>query len=130
MRAEGYNLGGEPSGHVVLSDFSTTGDGMIAALQALAAMVQTEKPISEISNAFTLAPQKLINIRFEENDPLEDKGVLASIKKVDKRLGKSGRLLIRKSGTERLIRVMAEAEDNDDMIAAAEEIAEVVRKAA
>jgi len=130
MRADGYNLGGESSGHVVLSDFSTTGDGMIAALQALAAMVQTEKPISEIANAFTLAPQKLINIRFGENDPLEDKEVIASIKKVDKRLGKSGRLLIRKSGTEPLIRVMAEAEDNDEMISAAEEIAEVVRKVA
>ena len=130
MRADGYNLGGESSGHVVLSDFSTTGDGMIAALQALAAMVQTEKPISEVANAFTLAPQKLINIRFGENDPLEDKEVIASIKKVDKRLGKSGRLLIRKSGTEPLIRVMAEAEDNDEMISAAEEIAEVVRKVA
>ena len=130
MRADGYNLGGEPSGHVVLSDFSTTGDGMIAALQILAALVQTEKPISELANVFTPAPQKLINVHFGENDPLEDKDVIALIKKVDKRLGKSGRLLIRKSGTERLVRVMAEAEDNDDTNAAAEEIADAVRKVA
>jgi len=130
MRADGYNLGGEQSGHVVLSDFSTTGDGMIAALQVLAASVKTEKPISEIANVFTPAPQKLINVHFEESNPLEDKDVLALIKKVDKRLGKSGRLLIRKSGTERLIRVMVEAEDSNDTQTAAEEIAEAIRKAA
>ena len=130
MRADGYNLGGEPSGHIVLSDFSTTGDGMIAALQILAALVQTEKPISEIANVFTPAPQKLINVRFGESDPLEDKDVISLIKKIDKRLGKSGRLLIRKSGTERLVRVMAEAENDDDTNSAAEEIAEAVRKVA
>lgn len=129
MLADGYNLGGEQSGHVVLSDFSTTGDGMIAALQILAALVQSEKPFSEIANVFTPAPQKLINVRFGDNDPLEDKNIKALIKKVDKNLGKSGRLLIRKSGTERLVRVMAEAENKDDTLAAAEEIAEAVRKA-
>ncbi len=129
MRADGYNLGGEQSGHVVLSDFSTTGDGMIAALQILAALVQSDKPFSELANVFTPAPQKLINVRFGENDPLEDKSVNALIKKVDKNLGKSGRLLIRKSGTERLVRVMAEAQDKDNTIAAAEEIAEAIRKA-
>lgn len=130
MLANGYNLGGEQSGHVVLSDFSTTGDGMIAALQVLAAAVQSDKPISEIANVYTPAPQKLINVRFGDTDPLEDKDVIALIKKVDKRLGKSGRLLIRKSGTERLVRVMAEAEDTDDTLAAAEEIADAVRKVA
>ncbi len=129
MRANGYNLGGEQSGHIVLSDFSTTGDGMIAALQVLAALVQSDKSISEIANVFTPAPQKLINVRFGDNDPLEDKDIKALIKKVDKNLGKSGRLLIRKSGTERLIRVMAEAEDKQVTLAAAEEIAEAVRKA-
>lgn len=129
MRAEGYNLGGEQSGHVVLSDFSTTGDGMIAALQILAALVQSDRPISELANVFTPAPQKLINVRFGEDDPLEDKDIQTLIKKVDKNLGKSGRLLIRKSGTERLVRVMAEAEDEADTMAAAEEIAEAIRKA-
>ncbi len=130
MRAEGYNIGGEQSGHIVLSDFSTTGDGMIAALQILASIVQAEKPLSELANVFTPAPQKLINVRFEDNDPLEDKNVQALIKKVDKDLGKSGRLLIRKSGTERVVRVMAEAEDEARMDAAANEIAEAIRKAA
>ncbi len=129
MRAEGYNLGGEQSGHVVLSDFSTTGDGMIAALQILAALVESDKPLSEIANVFTPAPQKLINVRFGDNDPLENANIKALIKKVDKNLGKSGRLLIRKSGTERLVRVMAEAEDKDNTMAAAEEIAEAIRKA-
>jgi len=103
---------------------------MIAALQVLAALVQTDKPISEIANVFTPAPQTFINVRFGENDPLEDKDVKALIKKVDKRLGKTGRLLIRKSGTEQLVRVMAEAEDNDESQAAANEIAEAVRKVA
>jgi phosphoglucosamine mutase len=130
MLADGYNLGGEPSGHMVLSDFSPTGDGMIAALQTLAAATQMDKPISEIANVFTPAPQKLINVRFGEKDPLEDKQVQALIKKVDKRLGRSGRLLIRKSGTEPLVRVMAEAEDPEATVCAAEEIAEAVRKVA
>ena len=130
MLADGYNLGGEPSGHMVLSDFSTTGDGMIAALQTLAAVTQMDKPISEIANVFTPAPQKLINVRFGDNDPLEDQNVIALIKKVDKRLGRSGRLLIRKSGTEPLVRVMAEAEDPEATVTAAEEIAEAVRKVA
>jgi len=130
MRAEGYNLGGEQSGHVVLSDFSTTGDGMVAALQLLAAVVQSERPASEIANVFTPAPQKLINVHFGEKDPLEDEKVKALIKKIDKDLGKSGRLLIRKSGTERLVRVMAEAENKEDTLSAAEEIAEAVRKVA
>jgi len=129
MRAGGYNVGGEQSGHVVLSDFSTTGDGLIAALQALAAMVETDKPLSELANVFTPAPQKLINIRYKDKDPLEDEAVQALIAKVEKRLGKTGRLVIRKSGTEPLVRVMAEAEDEAKMLAAAEEIAEAVRKA-
>jgi len=129
MRTDGYNLGGEQSGHLVLSDFSTTGDGLIAALQALAAMVQTDKPLSEIANVFTPAPQKLINVRYSDKDPLLDETVQALIEKVEKRLGKTGRLVIRKSGTEPLVRVMAEAEDKDKMLAAAEEIAEAVRKA-
>lgn len=129
MRADGYNLGGEQSGHVVLSDFSTTGDGLIAALQALSAMVESEKPLSQIANVFTPAPQKLINIRYTDKDPLADDGVKALIAKIEKRLGKTGRLVIRKSGTEPLVRVMAEAEDKAQMLAAAEEIAEAVRKA-
>ena len=129
MRAGGYNLGGEQSGHLVLSDFSTTGDGLIAALQILAALIETDKPLSEIANVFTPAPQKLINIRYADVDPLENQAVKAVITKVKKRLGKSGRLVIRKSGTEPLIRIMAEADDNEKMLIAAEEVAEAVHQA-
>lgn len=129
MRQEGYNVGGEQSGHVVLSDFSTTGDGLIAALQALAAMVEQDKPLSEIANVFTPAPQKLINVRYGETDPLDDETVKTTIAQVTERLGKTGRLVIRKSGTEPLVRVMAEAEDKADMLAAAEDVADAVRKA-
>lgn len=129
MRAEGFNLGGEQSGHIILSDFSTTGDGLIAALQTLAIMVESDKPLSEIGNVFAPAPQKLINLRYKDSNPLEDDAVKAIIAKVEKRLGKTGRLVIRKSGTEALVRVMAEAEDETQMLAAAEEVAEAVRKA-
>ncbi|MEM6899610.1 MAG: phosphoglucosamine mutase [Pseudomonadota bacterium] len=129
MRSGGYNLGGEQSGHIVLSDFSTTGDGLIAALQVLAVMVETEKPLSEVANVFEPAPQKLINVRYSDTDPLEDTSVKQTIAKVKKRLGKSGRLVIRKSGTEPLVRVMAEAQNETKMVNAVEEVAEAVRKA-
>lgn len=129
MRKDGYNLGGEQSGHIIMSDFSTTGDGLLAALQTLAVMVESDKPLSEIGNVFTRAPQKLINLRYGDADPLEDAAVQDTIAKVEKRLGKTGRLVIRKSGTEPLVRVMAEAEDEAKMLAAAEDVAEAVRKA-
>lgn len=129
MRSDGYNLGGEQSGHIVMSDYSTTGDGLLAALQVLAAMVETEKPLSQIANIFTPAPQKLVNVRYTDVDPLESQNVKAVITKVKKRLGKSGRLVIRKSGTEPLIRIMAEAEDATKMVAAVDEVVEAVRNA-
>ncbi|MEM7662228.1 MAG: phosphoglucosamine mutase [Pseudomonadota bacterium] len=129
MRSGGYNLGGEQSGHIVLSDFSTTGDGLIAALQALAVMVEADKPLSEIARVFEPAPQKLINIRYNDIDPLDDTEVKQTIAKVKKRLGKSGRLVIRKSGTEPLVRVMAEAQNEKKMVNAVEEVADAVRKA-
>lgn len=129
MREGGFNLGGEQSGHIILSDISTTGDGMLAALQVLAIMAETGKPLSQIGQVFTPAPQKLINIRYTDIDPLEADDVKAVIAKVKKRLGKSGRIVIRKSGTEPLIRIMAEAEDKTKMLAAAEDVAEAVRKA-
>ncbi|MEM9669249.1 MAG: phosphoglucosamine mutase [Pseudomonadota bacterium] len=129
MRAGGYNLGGEQSGHIVLSDFSTTGDGLIAALQVLAVMVETDKPLAEVARVFDPAPQKLINVRYGDIDPLDDTVVKQTIAKVKKRLGKSGRLVIRKSGTEPLVRVMAEAQNETKMVNAVEEVAEAVRKA-
>ncbi|HVY84504.1 MAG TPA: phosphoglucosamine mutase [Caulobacterales bacterium] len=111
MRAQGYNIGGEQSGHIVLSNFSTTGDGLLAALQVLAVCVQSGKPVSEICRLFEPAPQILENVRIEEGDPLADAKVKDAIKAAETRLGTSGRLLIRKSGTEPLVRIMAEGDD-------------------
>ncbi|RIJ24238.1 phosphoglucosamine mutase [Henriciella barbarensis] len=127
MREGGFNLGGEQSGHIVVSDHVTTGDGMIAALQALAVMVETGKPLSEISRVFEPVPQKLVNIRYHSEAPLEQHSVKQAISAVEERLGSTGRLVIRKSGTEPLIRVMAEAEDAADMESAVNEVADAVR---
>ena len=111
MREGGYNVGGEQSGHIVLSDFATTGDGLIAALQVLAVVVQAGRPASEVTRLFDPLPQLLRNVRFSGGAPLEDKTVQAAIRDGESRLGQAGRLVIRKSGTEPLIRVMAEGED-------------------
>ncbi|GAB4229538.1 MAG: phosphoglucosamine mutase [Kiloniellaceae bacterium] len=111
MRASGYNVGGEQSGHIVLSDFATTGDGIIAALQVLAVVVQADRPASEVTRLFEPLPQLLRNVRFNGGAPLEDDKVKAAIRAGEDRLGNAGRLVIRKSGTEPLIRVMAEGED-------------------
>ena len=111
MRAHGFNLGGEPSGHMVLSDFSTTGDGLIAALQVLAVMRQTDKPISALANLFEPVPQILENVHISGGLPLDDAAVQAAIAAGEQKLGKDGRLVIRKSGTEPLIRVMGEGDD-------------------
>ncbi|NIA70484.1 phosphoglucosamine mutase [Pelagibius litoralis] len=111
MRDGGYNVGGEQSGHIVLSDFATTGDGLIAALQILAVVVQSERPASEVTRLFQPYPQLLRNVRFNGGAPLEDGAVQAAIRAGEDRLGTAGRLVIRKSGTEPLIRVMAEGED-------------------
>ena len=128
MRSEGYNVGGEQSGHIILSDFSTTGDGLIAALQALAALVQSEKPLSELGNIYTQVPQNLVNVRYStDTRPLENENVKTVINAVKKRLGKKGRLVIRPSGTEPLIRIMTEAEDKNQMLEAGQEVAEAVR---
>lgn len=115
MRQHGFNIGGEQSGHIVLSDFSTTGDGLIAALQVLAVIKQSGKPVSEICNIFEPYPQYLQNVRFKSGSPLEESDVQEAIKKGEERLNGRGRLVIRKSGTEPLIRVMGEG-DNDDLV--------------
>jgi phosphoglucosamine mutase len=110
MMEKGFNVGGEQSGHVVLSDFSTTGDGLLAALQVLAVMVETGKKLSEVAHVFDPAPQKLVNRKYNGADPLSRKPVQDAIAAAEKALGARGRLLVRKSGTEPLIRVMAQAE--------------------
>ncbi|MDE8344503.1 MAG: phosphoglucosamine mutase, partial [Acidocella sp.] len=111
MRAGGRNVGGEQSGHVILSDFGTTGDGLIAALQVLAAIVDEARPASVVCRVFAPLPQILRNVRYRGESPLARAGVQAAIAEATARLDGVGRLLVRPSGTETLIRVMAEGED-------------------
>ena len=111
MRADGFNVGGEQSGHIILMDYNTTGDGLIAALEVLACVVRADRPVSEAGRMFRPFPQLLRNVRFNGTQPLEDAAVKKTIARGESRLGDAGRLVIRKSGTEPLIRVMAEGED-------------------
>ena len=111
MRAHGLNVGGEQSGHIVLSDFSTTGDGLVTALQVLACIKRQNRPASEVCRMFEPVPQVLKNVRISGGKPLENDIVKAAIEDARNRLGNTGRLVIRPSGTEPLIRVMAEADD-------------------
>ena len=128
MRAGGYNLGGEQSGHIVMSDHATTGDGLMAGLQFLAEMVRQNKPASALARSFEPVPQMLENLRFSpDKAPLEAASVKAAIAEAEARLGQAGRILIRKSGTEPLIRVMAEAEDEGLMAAVVGDIAAAIR---
>jgi len=111
MREGGFNIGGEQSGHIILHDHATTGDGLMAALQVLAVLVQTGKPMSELARQFDPVPQRLENVRYSAGKPLESAGVKAAIAEAEHALNGTGRLLVRPSGTERLIRVMAEGDD-------------------
>ena len=130
MRSGGFNVGGEQSGHVVLSDFNTTGDGLIAALQVLAVLVKNGGSVSDICRMFEPVPQVLKNVRYASRSPLEHDAVKKAIAAAEQKLGNSGRLVIRKSGTEPLIRVMAEG-DNADLVTSVVDdiIAEVQRHA-
>ena len=130
MRQGGFNLGGEQSGHIVMSDYATTGDGLLAGLQFLAAMVETNKSASDLAKVFTPYPQVLRNIRFTPgNSPLEQAKVQAVVKNAEASLIGNGRLLIRKSGTEPLIRIMVEANDEALLMQVAEDVSQAVRKA-
>lgn len=111
MRAGGYNLGGEQSGHIVMSDYTTTGDGLISALQVLSVLREVDKPVSDALRVFSPAPQVLQNVRYKDGEPLECPKVQEAIADGEGQLGKSGRVVIRKSGTEPVVRVMAEGED-------------------
>ncbi len=126
MRRIGSNLGGEQSGHIVMSDYSTTGDGLIAALQVLAAVVERATPVSEVCKQFTPVPQLLRSVRFGGGAPLDDYGVRSVITAAEQRFGKSGRVNVRKSGTEPVIRIMAEGEDEALVAAVVEDIAAAI----
>jgi phosphoglucosamine mutase len=131
MREGGFNLGGEQSGHVILSDYSTTGDGLIAALQVLRVLVETGHPMSALARQFEPVPQKLENVRFSgASKPLDHADVKAAIAAGEARLNSSGRLVVRASGTEPLIRVMAEGDDAKLVDQVVREIAGAVQKAA
>ena len=127
MRADGYNLGGEQSGHIIMVDHATTGDGLMAALQALAAMLKTGRPASETFRAFEPVPQLLKNVRVgDANAALASASVTRAIADAEARLGKAGRILVRKSGTEPLIRVMAEGDDSDLVRTVVDQIIEAI----
>jgi len=130
MAKGGFNVGGEQSGHIILSDFSTTGDGLIAALQVLAVLAQEGRAVSEAAHLFEPMPQVLENVRFKKGSPLEDAKVKSSIDAAKAKLGDSGRVLVRKSGTEPLIRVMAEGEDEKTVRAVVRAIAGAIEEVA
>jgi phosphoglucosamine mutase len=129
MREGGFNLGGEQSGHVILSDFSTTGDGIIAALQVLAVLVAAQKPMSSLARQFEPVPQRLKNVRFSSGQPLEDAKVQQAIADGASSLNGSGRVLVRASGTEPLIRVMAEGDDDRQVARVVDTIVAAVKAA-
>jgi phosphoglucosamine mutase len=128
MRSDDFNVGGEQSGHIILSDYGTTGDGLVAALQVLAVVVGRQRPVSEVCHMFEPVPQVLRNVRFNGGAPLEHASVIAAIKDGENRLGDLGRILIRKSGTEPLIRVMAESDDQTLVDAVVSQIVEEIEK--
>jgi phosphoglucosamine mutase len=130
MRRHGYNVGGEQSGHIVLSDFTTTGDGLVSSLQVLACVVATGKPVSEVCARFTPLPQILQNVRYASGKPLDDTRVRSVIEGARQQLGNSGRLVIRPSGTEPVIRVMAEGDDETLVSTVVGDIVEAVKAAA
>jgi phosphoglucosamine mutase len=130
MRAEGYNVGGEQSGHIILSDYSTTGDGFVAALQALAMVKRSGKPVSEVCHRFEPLPQILKNVRYKTGKPMENAAVTAAIASAEQKLGRGGRLLVRPSGTEPVIRVMGEGDDKTIVEQAVDDVIDALTKAA
>jgi phosphoglucosamine mutase len=131
LRAQSGQLGGETSGHLLVLDKATTGDGLIAALQVLAVMKATGKSLAELAAGMQRYPQQLINVRVKERfDAAREPRVAAAIERVEKSLGERGRVVLRASGTEPLIRVMVEGEDAQTVLRLAEELAAAVRAAA
>jgi len=129
MREGGFNVGGEQSGHIIFSDFITTGDGLIAALQVLAVIADERRPASEAAHLFEAAPQFLENVRFSRGEPLNDTAVTSRIRACESRLNGSGRILVRKSGTEPVIRIMGEGDDEKLVRQVVRDIADIIRSA-
>jgi phosphoglucosamine mutase len=130
MRGDGINVGGEQSGHIILSDFTTTGDGLVAALQVLAVVQNSGKPVSQVCHRFDPLPQIMKNVRYKSGKPLEDSKVKTVIASVEKRLDGHGRLVVRSSGTEPVIRVMGEGDDRSLVEAAVDDIVDALTKSA
>src|SRR4051794_2183510 len=130
MREHGYNLGGEQSGHIIMSDYATTGDGLIAALQLLAVVKRLDRPVSEVCHCFEPLPQILKNVRYKSGQPLQQDNVVTAIEAARERLGKQGRLVIRPSGTEPVIRVMGEGDDRDLVVRVVDDVVDALSKAA
>ncbi|MFW6027341.1 MAG: phosphoglucosamine mutase, partial [bacterium] len=129
MRRNAVNVGGEQSGHIILSDFTTTGDGLIAALQVLAVLVASGKPVSEVCHLFEPLPQVLENVRYANGMPLDMPEVKSAIDAAEATLGAKGRIVVRKSGTEPLIRVMGEGEDAREVRKVVQGIVDAIRAA-
>ncbi len=129
MKDGGFNVGGEQSGHMILTDHGTTGDGTVAALRVLSSLVRTEKPASEILHLFDPVPQLLKNVRYEGGAPLENDAVKVAIAQAERELEGNGRLVIRASGTEPLIRVMAEGDDSTQVESVVDRVCDAVRAA-
>lgn len=129
MRKGGYNLGGEQSGHVIFLDYNTTGDGILTALQLMDTVVQSGKKLSELKQIMRKYPQTLVNVRVADKSKLKDNAAVeTTIRKVEEELGDNGRVLVRPSGTESLIRVMAEGPDKEQVEAYVQQIAEVIQR--
>ncbi|GGA78713.1 phosphoglucosamine mutase [Ornithinibacillus halotolerans] len=127
MRKSGYNLGGEQSGHIIFLDYSTTGDGMLSAIQLVNVMKETGKPLSELANEMTIYPQVLKNVRVTDKErALNDAAIKAEITKVEEALGSNGRVLVRPSGTEPLVRVMVEAPTKEECETYTDQIVQVI----
>ncbi|GJD31355.1 Phosphoglucosamine mutase [Methylobacterium adhaesivum] len=130
MREHGYNLGGEQSGHIIMSDYATTGDGLVAALQLLSVVKRSDRPVSEVCHCFDPLPQILRNVRYRSGEPLRAEAVVTAIAHARDRLGNGGRLVIRASGTEPVIRVMAEGDDRTLVSDVVDTVVEAVARAA
>ncbi|MCZ2203675.1 phosphoglucosamine mutase [Bartonella sp. A05] len=126
MRKKGYNVGGESSGHIVLSDFGTTGDGLVAALQILSCMQESQCTMSHLCQRFEAVPQILKNIRIKDKNVLQKSEITSAIEQATKRLGKNARMVIRPSGTEPVIRIMAEGDDKETLEAIVADMADVI----